>query len=46
MGEDFEEVKKLAKSIFKEVNFFKPSSSRAESKRLIYIAKFLGLYKS
>ena len=32
MGEDFEEVKKLAKSIFKEVNFFKPSSSRAESK--------------
>ena len=32
MGEDFIEVKKLAKSIFKNVNFFKPESSRKESK--------------
>ena len=32
MGEDFLEVKKLAKSIFKKVNFFKPESSRKESK--------------
>ena len=32
MGEDFLEVKNLAKSIFKNVNFFKPKSSRKESK--------------
>ena len=32
MGEDFLEVKKLAKSIFRNVNFFKPVSSRKESK--------------
>jgi 23S rRNA (uridine2552-2'-O)-methyltransferase len=32
MGEDFIEVKNLAKSIFKKVNFFKPKSSRKESK--------------
>ena len=32
MGEDFIEVKNLAKSIFKMVNFFKPDSSRSESK--------------
>ena len=32
MGEDFEEVKNLAKSMYKEVNFFKPESSRKESK--------------
>jgi len=32
MGEDFIEIKKLAKSTFKEVNFFKPESSRNESK--------------
>tara|TARA_Y200000002_G_scaffold162527_1_gene134160 strand:+ start:1445 stop:2071 length:627 start_codon:yes stop_codon:yes gene_type:complete len=32
MGEDFIEVKNLAKSIFKKVNFFKPESSRKESK--------------
>ena len=32
MGEDFIEVKNLAKTIFKEVNFFKPESSRNESK--------------
>ena len=32
MGEDFIEVKNLAKSAFKKVNFFKPESSRKESK--------------
>ena len=32
MGEDFIQVKDLAKSIFKNVNFFKPNSSRKESK--------------
>ncbi|MFL2875895.1 MAG: RlmE family RNA methyltransferase [Candidatus Pelagibacter sp. TMED286] len=32
MGEDFIEVKNLAKTIFKKVNFFKPESSRRESK--------------
>jgi cell division protein FtsJ len=32
MGDDFIEVKNLAKSRFKKVNFFKPESSRNESK--------------
>ena len=32
MGEDFNLVKKAAKSIFEKVNFFKPESSRRESK--------------
>ncbi len=32
MGTDFIEVKNLAKSIFQKVNFFKPESSRKESK--------------
>ena len=32
MGEDFLEVKELAKSRFKKVQFFKPESSRNESK--------------
>ena len=32
MGEDFIEVKNLAKSVFQKVNFFKPKSSRKESK--------------
>ena len=32
MGEDFIEVKNLAKSLFEKVNFFKPESSRKESK--------------
>jgi 23S rRNA (uridine2552-2'-O)-methyltransferase len=32
MGEDFIEVKNLAKSVFKKINFFKPESSRKESK--------------
>ena len=40
MGEDFIEVKNLAKSVFKKVNFFKPESSRKESKKLIYIVRF------
>ena len=30
MGNDFLEVKNLAKSVFKKVNFFKPKSSRKE----------------
>ena len=32
MGEDFLQVKNLAKSTFNKVNFFKPQSSRKESK--------------
>ena len=32
MGDDFIEVKNLAKSLFKKINFFKPESSRSESK--------------
>ena len=32
MGEDFEELKNLAKSTFQNINFFKPKSSRDESK--------------
>ena len=32
MGDDFIEVKNLAKSVFQNVNFFKPKSSRKESK--------------
>ena len=32
MGDDFIEVKNLAKRTFKDVNFFKPKSSRSESK--------------
>ena len=32
MGDDFLETKNLAKSVFKKVNFFKPDSSRNESK--------------
>ena len=32
MGEDFLEVKNLAKTTFNKVNFFKPESSRKESK--------------
>jgi len=41
MGEDFIEVKKLAKSIFKKVNFFKPESSRKESKETYIHCEFL-----
>ena len=32
MGEDFLKVKELAKSNFQKVHFFKPQSSRNESK--------------
>ena len=32
MGDDFIQVKNLAKSLFKKINFFKPESSRSESK--------------
>ena len=32
MGEDFIQVKDLARSLFQKVNFFKPESSRKESK--------------
>ena len=32
MGDDFIEVKNLAKTLFKKVNFFKPESSRNDSK--------------
>ena len=41
MGEDFIEVKNLAKSIFKEVSFFKPESSRKESKKTYLHCKIL-----
>ena len=41
MGDDFIEVKNLAKSIFKDVNFFKPKSSRNESKETYLHCKFL-----
>jgi len=34
MGDDFLEVKKLAKSKFKKVQFFKPEASRGESKEI------------
>ncbi len=32
MGEDFDEIKKTAKNNFKKINFFKPDSSRNESR--------------
>ena len=32
MGEDFEEIKIKAKKYFKKINFFKPNSSRGESR--------------
>ncbi len=32
MGEDFEEIKKTAKKNFKKINFYKPDSSRSESR--------------
>jgi 23S rRNA (uridine2552-2'-O)-methyltransferase len=41
MGEDFLEVKNLAKSIFKNVNFYKPESSRKESKETYLHCEFL-----
>ena len=41
MGEDFIEVKDLAKSLFKDVNFFKPKSSKNESKETYLHGKAL-----
>ena len=41
MGEDFIEVKNLAKNIFKDVTFFKPQSSRSESKETYLHCKIL-----
>ena len=41
MGEDFIEVKNLAKSLFQNVNFFKPVSSRRESKETYLHCKIL-----
>ena len=41
MGEDFIEVKNLAKSLFKNVKFFKPASSRNESKETYLHCKIL-----
>ena len=41
MGEDFIEVKNLAKSVFKNVNFYKPNSSRRESKETYLHCKIL-----
>ena len=41
MGDDFLEVKNLAKTLFKKVNFFKPLSSRTESKETYLHCKIL-----
>ena len=41
MGDDFIEVKNLAKSLFKKVHFFKPESSRNESKETYLHCKIL-----
>ncbi len=41
MGDDFLEVKFHAKSLFKEVDFFKPESSRSGSKETYLHCKFL-----
>ena len=41
MGDDFLEVKKTAKLIFEDVSFFKPESSRRESKETYIHCKFL-----
>ncbi|MDA7606511.1 RlmE family RNA methyltransferase [Pelagibacteraceae bacterium] len=41
MGEDFLEVKNLAKKNFKKVDFFKPESSRGESKETYIICSLL-----
>ena len=40
MGEDFLQVKNLAKSVFTKVNFFKPESSRKESKETYLHCEF------
>ena len=41
MGEDFLQVKNLAKKNFKKVDFFKPESSRSESKETYIICSLL-----
>ncbi len=41
MGDDFITVKDLAKSLFKDVNFFKPQSSKTESKETYIHCKIL-----
>ena len=41
MGDDFLEVKYLAKSLFEKVSFFKPDSSRNESKETYLHCKVL-----
>ncbi len=41
MGDDFDEIKKLAKTLFKQVKFFKPKSSRNESKETYIHCKIL-----
>ena len=41
MGEDFLEVKNLAKKNFKKVDFFKPEASRSESKETYIICSLL-----
>ena len=41
MGEDFLGVKNLAKNNFKKVDFFKPESSRSESKETYIICSLL-----
>ncbi len=41
MGTDFLEVKDLAKSLFRSVSFFKPDSSRSESKETYLHCKIL-----
>ena len=41
MGEDFDEIIKQAKTLFKEVKFFKPMSSRNESKETYIHCKIL-----
>ena len=40
MGEDFLEVKNLAKSIFQKVSFLSRSRVGKSQKKLIYIVKF------
>ena len=41
MGEDFLEVKKFAKEKFKKVEFFKPESSRNESRETYIHCRFI-----
>ena len=41
MGDEFDEIKKLAKTLFKNVKFFKPVSSRNESKETYIHCKIL-----